>query len=99
MSINRDRKRKQVASACVDIRTLFCPSKRTCEQVQSDPLIAPSPLPASTPALTSEPSQKELAVLEEREQPPVQTGLLMVQSLMTNLAVLILRLFLITVPQ
>ncbi|KAL5467046.1 hypothetical protein EMCRGX_G031213 [Ephydatia muelleri] len=76
MSINRDRKRKQAASACVDIRTLFCPSKRTCEQVQSDPLIAPSPLPASMPALTSEPSQKELAVLEEREQPSSSDGLI-----------------------
>ena len=98
MSINRDHKCKQAASACIDIRTLFCPSKRTCEQVQSDSLIAPSLLPASTPALTSEPSQKELAVLEEREQ-PFSSDRLMVQSLMTNLAVLLLRLFLITVPQ
>ncbi|KAL5497481.1 hypothetical protein EMCRGX_G013956 [Ephydatia muelleri] len=34
------------------------PEVETCEQVQSDPSIAPSPLPASTLALTSEPSQK-----------------------------------------
>lgn len=78
MSINSDCKRKEAGSAGVDIRTLFCPTKKTCEQVQSDPSIVPSlgPPSASAPASTSEPSQKEIVILEERGHPSNADGLL-----------------------